>query len=295
MANKPPIVDLHTHSTASDGTSTPTELIERAAEIGLKAISLTDHDTTAGLAEASAAADRLGIEFVPGIEISAEFSPGTMHILGYLFDPDSPAIQAVSEKYIEGRDGRNAKMVARLQEFGCRITIEEVEGRAGGDVVGRPHMAEIMIESGFVRNKQEAFNKYLAKGESAYFDRYRLPQSEAIGAIHAAGGLASLAHPIQLKAQNSAERERIIRSLADDGLDGVEAYHSQHRNEDVREYLDLASRLGLCVTGGSDFHGSRKANVALGTGAGNVRAPYSLLEELRKRHALRHGRRVEAN
>ena len=266
-------VDLHCHSTASDGTLSPTQLIDLARRQTLSAIALTDHDTVAGVAEAAAAALSAGIDFLPGIEISASFPhPGTLHLLGYGIDPASPALQAMASELIGGRDARNPKIIARLQELGLKITMDEVEAAAhighGGGVVGRPHIAGVLLKKGYVKSIKEAFNVYLAPGGQAFFDKERLAPRDAIARIHASGGVAVLAHPTQLRTQNAAELDRVVKDLVDLGLDGIETIHSDFNDADVKAFDALAAKYSLLRTGGSDYHGGNKPSITLGLAAG---------------------------
>ena len=292
-------VDLHCHSTASDGTLPPADVARLAQASGLSGLALTDHDTIGGVAEAAAEASRLGIEFLPGIEISAEYPhPGTMHILGYGVDPDSPSLRDLTRKLLEGRDNRNPRIVQRLQELGVAITMEEVEAQAGKDkdpasVVGRPHIAAILNRKGYVSSIKQAFDKYLAPGGLAYFDKERLRPQRAVEMIHESGGLPVLAHPVQLRTTSDAELERVVKDLADLGLSGLEIIHSDHTPDLVEKYTRLADRFGLLKTGGSDFHGSNKKDIDLGTARGR-RVPRELMDKLVARHAEVRRQRVSA-
>ena len=292
-------VDLHCHSTASDGTLSPAEVVRLAQDRGLVGLALTDHDTIGGVAEAAAEASRLGIDFLPGIEISAEYPhPGTMHILGYGVDPDSPSLRDLTRKLLEGRDNRNPRIVHKLQELGVSITMQEVEAQAGkdkdpGSVVGRPHIAAILHRKGYVTSIKQAFDKYLAPGGLAYFDKERLTPRRAVEMIHESGGLPVLAHPVQLRTQNDAELERVVKDLADLGLSGLETIHSDHTPELTEKYTRLADRFGLLKTGGSDFHGSNKKDIDLGTAKGR-RVPRELMDKLLERHAEVRKQRVSA-
>lgn len=276
-------VDLHCHSTASDGTSTPTQVVDLAKTQGLSAIALTDHDTVAGVAEAAKRAAEVGLDFLPGIEISAAFPhPGTLHLLGYGVDPASAALVSLSEDLLAGRDSRNPKIIARLQELGLKITMAEVEAEAKGGVLGRPHIAAVLLKKGYVNTTKQAFNVYLAPGGSAFFDKERLEPGEAIRRIKAAGGIAVLAHPSQLRTTNSAELDRVVKSLVDQGLQGIETLHSDHSDAEIRAYEALAKQYGLLTTGGSDFHGGNKPTISLGY-AGKNRVPRERFDALRNR------------
>src|SRR6266566_7865884 len=284
-------VDLHSHSTASDGTLAPAEVAKLALRAGLSGWALTDHDTIGGMAEAAEESAKLGIDFLPGIEISAEFPhPGTMHILGYGIDPQSPTLHDLTRQLIEGRDNRNPKIVKKLQELGVAITMEEIEQEAGGDVVGRPHIAAILHRKGYVSSIKDAFNKYLAPGGAAYFDKERLSSRRALEMIIDSGGLPVLAHPIQLRLESDEKIESIMRELIDLGLAGLEVMHSDHTPDLVNKYTALADRFGLLKTGGSDFHGGNKKDIELGYAHGQ-RVPREFLDGLFER--LRNGNVVK--
>jgi 3',5'-nucleoside bisphosphate phosphatase len=267
-------VDLHTHSTASDGACPPREVMRLADQARLAAVALTDHDTTAGLSEArQAAAQYPGLTLVPGIEISAKFPTGTLHILGLGIDPESATLAEALRRLQAARAERNPKIFAKLADLSVRVTMEEVLRQTGEDpaqagaserIVGRLHIAQAMIAKGHVRSTQEAFDKYLATGRPAYVDKERLTPRQSIDAIRGAGGLAVLAHPVQLRYQNRLQLETIVRDLIGAGLGGIEAYHSDHSDAQVRLYLELACRFNLAISGGSDFHGPAKPGVMLG-------------------------------
>ena len=283
-------VDLHCHSTASDGTLPPREVVRLAKQGGLTALALTDHDTVAGCAEAREEAEKLGIDFLCGIEISAEYpSPGTMHILGYGVDPQSPALKNLTETLIAGRDNRNPKIVARLNEMGVAVTMKEWEEEAGGGVVGRPHLAAILHRKGYVSSIKQAFDKYIGQGAPAYFDKERLTPKQALERISASGGVAVLAHPIQLRTGNDAQLERVVKDLVDLGLAGIEILHSDHDAAWGEKCMRLAEKFKLLKTGGSDFHGSNKKDIQLGLANGR-RIPRAMFDALQDR--LRTGARA---
>ena len=292
-----PCVDLHSHSTASDGTLTPTELVNAAQRVGLAGLALTDHDTGNGLLEAQAEAARIGMRFVPGIEITAEFRPPLgMDILGHFINPLSPALQQMSDLLIEARDSRNPKIIARLNELGCDVTLEQAQAIARKNipagqpfVLGRPHIAQALVDSGCVASVKQAFDVYLGSGGSAYFDKARLTPRQAIACIHNAGGLATLAHPVHLAIVNPTELQTLVGSLVDMGLDGIEVWHADHRPQDSALFKDIARHYNLAVTGGSDFHGRNKPDVALGLGKGNVAVPVEVLNHLEERWHQRAG------
>lgn len=262
-------VDLHTHSRASDGDCPPGQVVRLAERRRLAAVALTDHDTLVGLPPAAAAAAELKVQFVAGVEISARFPDGTLHLLGLGIDPGSRPLRDVLAGLREQRDRRNPRMISKLRRLGVDISMAELEQLAdrpsdSEPVLGRLHMARILCAKGHTRSVQEAFDRYLAHGRPAFVDKERLAPDEAMAAIHAAGGVAVLAHPPQLNYANSAQLDRIVRSLVADGLDGLEVYHSDHTDFQTRACLDLARRLGLLVSGGSDFHGSAKPDARLG-------------------------------
>ncbi|HXG91507.1 MAG TPA: PHP domain-containing protein [Blastocatellia bacterium] len=287
-----PVIDLHAHTRYSDGSASPEELVALACERGARAVAITDHDTVAGLHEGRAAAERLGIEFVNGIEISAEYSPGTMHILGYFIDDQSPALASRLEELRLARERRNPEIAERLQLLGFDMTYEEVAQLAGNEVVGRPHFARLMVERGYAESIRDAFDRFLAKGAAAYVEKKRLSPSDAMALIHEAGGVAVLAHPYQLKLSLFKEVERLIGELAALGLDGIEAVYSRHTKQERESYTQIATRHGLLVTGGSDYHGAYKPDLDIVTGKGDLRVPYYLLKELKAR-ALAYAKRPE--
>lgn len=276
-------VDLHSHSTASDGTLAPAAVVRLAKELGLTALALTDHDTIAGLAEAHAEAASLGVDFLPGIEVSCEIPrPGTMHVLGYGVGSNSPVLRQMSESLIAARDDRNPRIIRRLNELGVDITLADVEAKAGGGVVGRPHIAAVLVQKGIVPTTQSAFDRYLGQGGAAYFDKERLERGQAMQLIRAAGGLPVLAHPVQLRMADEAMVEKTVKELVDLGLAGLEVIHSDHSPTDVERFSRLADRLGLIKTGGSDFHGANKKNIQLGM-ANGYRIPRAFFDNILER------------
>ncbi len=269
-------VDLHVHSTASDGSLTPAEIVELAERNHLAAVALTDHDTTDGLAGAAAASAGITVRFVSGIEVSARFTDGTLHILGLGFEANGRPVRRLAEQLLACRQERNPKMAAKLQSMGLDVTMDEWRAQAGGKVVGRLHLAGLLQRKGYVRSVGEAFDRYIGVGAPGFVDKERLAPADAIAAIHDGGGLAVLAHPPQLHCANSAQLERVVRSLRRDGLDAIEVYHPDHSPPQTRAYLDLARKLGLLVSGGSDFHGAGKPDARLGI----PRVPLAAVEQL---------------
>ncbi len=282
-------IDLHTHTTASDGTLSPTDLISYAKAKGLEAIAVTDHDTAEGLEEDVSAAARLGFELVPGVEISADFPRGTLHILGYDIDLKNSGFLRSLEILQQARAERNPKIVRNLQKIGISISYEEVQQEAGGGQVGRPHFAQVLLKKGYVRTLQEAFDRYLKKGAPAYEEKFRFPIKDAITMILDAGGIPVLGHPATLNC-NGRELESKVESWKASGLEGIEAYYSEHDSLQTKLYTELARRHALVITGGSDFHGETVKGIELGIGKGNLNIPYSVLEGLkRKKHTITRG------
>jgi len=281
------VIDLHTHTTHSDGSATPEELIKEASAKGARAVAITDHDTVTAFAEARAAAERFGIEFVSGIEISAEFSPGTMHILGYCIDEDSTAFREKLGELRQAREKRNPHIADRLQSLGLDVSYDEVVRIAGNDVVGRPHFARLMVEKGYVSSIQEAFDRFLKNGAAAYVEKARLSPADSIALIHEAGGVAVLAHPYQLRLSSYEQVDQLVAELAGFGLDGIEAVYSRHSAAERASYAEIAARHRLLVTGGSDYHGSYKPDISIVKGLGDLEVPYALLEAVKSRAAGR--------
>ncbi|WP_040948580.1 PHP domain-containing protein [Gorillibacterium massiliense] len=250
------LADLHTHTTASDGVHAPRENVRFAKEAGLAAIAITDHDTTAGIADALDEGEKLGIRVVPGVEISTVADGQDIHVLGYYMNTEDPVFQERLHSLRSVRDKRNEMMIAKLNELGIRITLEDVmavrEMKDKDETVGRPHIAAAMVQMGAVASVREAFDRYLGKGGAAYVNPPRIHPKEAIAWIHEAGGSAVLAHPGLYSA------DPLIPELVEAGLDGMEVYHSEHTPEQEAHYLQLAQDYGLIVTAGSDFHGKRQ-------------------------------------
>jgi predicted metal-dependent phosphoesterase TrpH len=277
------MIDLHTHSTASDGTMSPTALVRHAKERRLEALALTDHDTVEGLEEALTAGECEGIEIVPGIEISAEFPESTLHILGYYVDFTNRAFLDNISILQKARNERNPAIIKKLQALGLAITLEEVAAEAETGQVGRPHFAQVLLKKGYIKTPREAFERYLAKGAPAYTDKFRFAPADAIAHIKNAGGIPVLGHPFTLKYKTADELDAIIADMAGWGLMGIEAYYSEHSETQVRLYKDLAEKHNLVITGGSDFHGQNIKGISLGTGKGSLNVPYKCLEKLKAR------------
>lgn len=273
-------IDLHTHSTASDGSFSPGELVRHAWENGLSAVALTDHDTVSGIEEALEMGKALGIEVIPGIEIGLEFKP-EMHMLGYFFNNSYKKIGKVLDRLFNSREERNPRIIAKLNELGFNITMGDVRHNAGGSIIGRPHIAKALVDKGYVKDNNEAFEKYLASGKPAYFPKDKLTPAEGIGEILEAGGIPVLAHPIYL-GMDYSRLDGLLADMKKAGLKGIEAYYTENRYEDTGNLLRLAIKHELIPTGGSDFHGSFKPDIEIGKGRGNLHVPYEVLESLKK-------------
>lgn len=274
-------IDLHIHTNASDGSMSPTEVVRYAASKGLAAIAITDHDTIEGVEQALSEGIYSGIEVVPGIEISVEFEI-ELHILGYYIDIDSNELLHTLKRLNDFRYQRNPQIINILNDMGFDITMEEVIAKAQGSVVGRPHIAGVMVEKGYVGSIDEAFEKFLGRGRPAFVKKRRLTPLEGIELIHKAGGLAVLAHPIYLERENIA-LEVLLKKFIEYGLDGIEAYYPEYTEATQQKYLSLAQKYRLFVTGGSDFHGDNKPEIELGRGHGNLQVPYCVLKKLKGR------------
>ncbi len=279
-------IDLHAHSTASDGALTPTELMRLAARRGLSALAVTDHDTLGGLAEAEVAAADVGVELVPGVEIAVDYPYGKMELLGLLIDRHSPGIGGRLDLLQRNRANRNAIMVDKMQALGLDVTLAEFEEEAGGPVVGRPHMARVLVRKGIVHTPQEAFDGYLAAGGPAYVPKDKIGVEEGLRLIHEAGGVAVMAHPHSTRLPDDELLGELLR-LKDLGLDGVECYYSIYHPDRMEALLRLTQRAGLLPSGGSDFHGPTKPDVRLGCVDGDLPAPAHLLDALKQRAASR--------
>ena len=314
-------IDLHTHSTASDGSMTPAELVRHAHENGLSAVALTDHDTVAGLEEALEEGARTGIEVIPGVEISVSLSgwgvqarenargresrisresredrshddfdsafheadrayEPEMHLHGYFFSGNYGSIQATLEYLRRKREQRNPRIIERLNEMGISITMEEVAAKAHGGIVGRAHIARVLVDKGYAAGIDESFDKYLAVGRPAYVRKDKLTPGQGIAAILQSGGVPVMAHPIHLGLE-PGQLAAVLERLKAAGLKGIEALYTDNTEEQTRELLELAEKTGLVVTGGSDFHGTFKPDIKIGVGRGSLRVPESLLESLR--------------
>jgi len=274
------LIDLHTHTDESDGTYTPAQLIEEALSSKLEALGITDHDTLAGYDAALPLAQAAGLELVCGIELSTKLRGRSVHLLGYfLHQPPSQAFRDwLRESQLSRRD-RNVRLAAKLRSMGIEISLEEVEAR-GKSLAGRPHFAQLMVEKGYVKDTRQAFDDYLDESAKAYVDRSEPTFREGVQRIREGGGLPSLPHPIRVP-RNGEAFEDVMPEMLDAGLQAIEAYHSDHSPDDERFFEIQAKRYNLAITGGSDFHGDLKPHIKLGTGAGNLCVPHTVLDRLR--------------
>ena len=275
-------VDLHVHSSASDGTESPDVVVAKAAALGLTAIALTDHDTLSGIPAARAAATHHSIDLVPGVELSVDHAGLKIHMLAYFIEPGPGPLQDRLRALRAGRDTRNVIIVQRLNDLGYPITMEDVLRHAGGDAVGRPHIADALVEAGSLATRSEAFAGLLSDGGKAYVERERLTATEAIQLTTQSGGVNSIAHPLTINADAPMLRS-VLTELRDTGLVGLEAHYSEHSPTVRRQLADVATDLGLVATGGSDYHGAGKPDLSIGSGHGDLVVPEAALEELRQR------------
>jgi predicted metal-dependent phosphoesterase TrpH len=272
-----PGYDLHSHSNRSDGTLTPAEEMRLAAERGLAGVALTDHDTFEGLEEAAAAADELGLDFVPGIEFSAEYDAASLHILGYWVDPADPAIDVELLRLTATRFRRGEMIVEKLLELGFDISLERVLELAGGEAIARPHIAEAMVEAGIVSDEKEAFDRYISDDGLAYVPKHALHPMEALRLIGEAGGVCVLAHPGMWRGSDNVPDD-LIEQMATNGMVGLEVRHPDHDERMRAKYAAIAERLHLVPTASSDCHGER-----YGFRMGEERTDAETFAELRRR------------
>lgn len=276
------MIDLHTHSNISDGSDSPARVAELAAAAGCSAFALTDHDRLDGVRAARARAGELGLEVVPGCEVSCQWEGGTFHLLGYFVEDGSEPLAGILLELQQARDERNPVMVARLQEAGLPITMAEVEAEAGGSGIGRPHMAAVLVRHGAAGSVQDAFDRWLAKGRPGYVDKRKLAVTEALAAVIGSGGLPVVAHPLSL-GLDYGRLGRTLGELAAAGLAGAECLYGRYSPPERADLQALARAHGLVATGGSDYHGTYKPDLAVGSGRGDLEVPDSVLEELRSR------------
>lgn len=277
-------IDLHTHTTASDGTDTPSKLVQNAVDKKLSAIAITDHDTVAGIPEALETAKNLPIEVVAGIELSCLYNDKDLHMLGYFIDYKKQSFLEKLEELKKKREYRNEQMRQKLEQNGIYLTMEQIQGQAEQSVITRAHFAKAMEEAGYIKSKEEAFLKYIGDGCPCFVQKLRFTPKEAIDLIHSAGGVAVLAHPLIYK-MSYDEIDLLLKHLKECGLTGVEVYHSSHNTSNSGKLREMIRPYDLLPTGGSDYHGSNKPDVHLGYGYGNMTISHSLLEDLKQAHS----------
>jgi predicted metal-dependent phosphoesterase TrpH len=278
-------IDLHIHSTASDGSLTPADIIDHAQKLNLAAIAITDHDSVDGSKEALQIDIPPSLHFLTGVEISAAHPPffpgsGSFHILGYAIHLDNRDLNQALSKLQDARKNRNPEILKRLNKLGFRISLEEVNQEVGEGQLGRPHIAYAMLKKGFVASINEAFDKYLGNAGPAYVDKDRIECEQAISIIRAAGGVPVLAHPAFLNIENDQKLDALLQNLVKIGLAGIEVYYPGHSPQQIRQYTELAENYGLLMTGGTDFHGSITPDTKMGSGDGDLFVPYTLYKEL---------------
>lgn len=279
-------IDLHTHTAKSDGSYTPTELVDYAIEKDLAAVAVTDHDSTEGLDEALSHAAALkekglpSIEVVPGIEFSTKYEKQDVHIVGLCISYDSEDFKKALDDFVVSREGRNRKMCKNLQDAGIGISYEKLQDMYPGAVITRAHYASFLCENGYVRNRQDAFAKYLGDHTKYFVPREKVTPAQAVTLIRKSGGVPVLAHP-PLYHMGGDRLDRLVSSLKTEGLMGVEAFYSTYTNQDVRDMLRLADKYDLLLSGGSDFHGTNKPGLDLGCGYGKLFVPKDLLSKIK--------------
>ncbi|MDR7434321.1 MAG: PHP domain-containing protein [Armatimonadota bacterium] len=273
-------VDLHTHTTASDGLLSPRALVEEAARLGVAILAITDHDTTDGIEEALEVGKELRVEVIPGVEINTDVQGAEIHVLGYYIDHRSEWFQGTLRRLRESRLDRATRMLAKLANLGIRLDLQRVLALAHGGSVGRPHLARAMVEAGYVSTPEEAFRLYLGRGGPAYVERERFTPEEAVQVILRAGGVPVLAHP------GLSNRDGLVPDLVSAGLMGIEVYYPEHSPAQVQHYLALAKKLGLLTTGGTDFHGG---DLAPRVQVGSVEVPLEVVTLLKEKVRLVRG------
>jgi len=281
-------IDLHTHSLCSDGAQVPAEVVRTAAEAGLAAIALSDHDCIDGVQEAMDAGKALGVEVIPAVELSAQ-SDTELHILGYFIDIRNQKLQDMMAYALQVRDERQEEVCRKLNEQGFDITMDELREEANGKVLCRAHFAKIMVRKGYAESVKDAFNRYLSVGCYAYSNRQALTGPEAVSLIREAGGIAVAAH-LHLIKMPDEELKEYLKSLIPYGLDGIEGYYTDYTPDMEQRYRAMAEELGLVISGGTDYHGANKPHITIGKGKGDLEIPYSVLEGLRARHAEIYGK-----
>lgn len=274
-------IDLHVHSTFSDGTFTPSMLLKEAYDKGLAAMALTDHDTVEGIDEAAAAAEKLGIELVPGIELSTFYDKKEIHIVGLFIDYKDSGFNKKLAEFKDRREAKNMKMCEKFKEIGIDVSYSEMKSMYAGSVITRAHFADYLLKKGIVRDRNEAFDRYIGNRGPCYVDREKITPADAIKLIHSVGGIAVLAHPV-LYHLGAAQMTKLMEYLCDNGIQALEAIYSTYSMGEEIQMRNLASRYNLLISGGSDFHGENKPHIQLGKGTGKLFVPYDVLENLKK-------------
>ena len=286
FSNKPlaGLVDLHVHSTASDGTDAPAEIVRQAFSLGLEAIALTDHDCMDGVPEAQAEAEKTGLELIPGCELSTYTPYGEMHIVSLWLDRENSRVKALLARQIAMREERNHEILDMLRKVGIDISYSELESDGGS--VGRPHIALALIKRGFARSVSEVFKNFMVPGKPGFVPRKLLEPEEVLAEMKGCGAITVFAHPMSLPAPKSWLEEK-VESLAGSGLlDGLEAYHPEHNSAKIAYVEELAGKHNLLLSGGSDYHGLVKPKIRLGVGDGRIRVPVELLDLMKERRAV---------
>jgi predicted metal-dependent phosphoesterase TrpH len=274
-------IDLHLHTTHSDGSFSAAEVVRLAHQAKVTTLAITDHDIVSGIPEAIATGAELGIDIIPGVEISSRVGENELHILGYFLNWQDQELSQRLATLRESRHSRNPQIIDRLRALGLDVTYDEVKALAGTDAVGRPHIARLLMEKHYVTSAKDAFDRYLANGRPAYVARELPPPADAIAWIKAAGGVAVLAHPTWATSAGE-ELEPLLVALKAAGLGGIEVHYSTHTKRQTTKYLGLAKKLDLLITGGSDFHGITKPDIEVGIGRGGLKVSDKLLEPLKK-------------
>lgn len=278
----PDWIDLHVHTLASDGSDTPADVVRMAAELGLRAVAVTDHDTFAGLPEAIEAGARYGVEVVPGVELSTIYDGVEVHVLGYYMDAGHPRLRAMMARATAERNARNETMVQRLHDAGYPVTMDALHAEFPGQtMLGRPHISEYLMRRGYVASVQDGMKNLLGRGKPFYVARYNIPLEESVETLRAAGGLPVVAHLFKYR-YTPEQLTAMVDAATAAGAVGLEAMYTNYTPAQEQAVRVLAAERGLLCTGGTDYHGARKPDIALGRGFGNLRVPYALLEGLKE-------------
>jgi len=274
------MIDLHCHTTASDGIKSPSGLIDFAIEKNVRILAVTDHDTVSGLEEAVNYAVGREIQLIPGIEFSIEYQGGSFHLVGLYIDHEYKPMIEKTLHLQDVRDKRIYRIIEDLEKHGIEIPVEEVLQESTGGAIGRPHVARVLLKHGYANNINEVFKKYLVKGKPGYVKKERIKLDEAVSLIKGAGGLSIIAHPVSLNYKNIAEFETILKGFIDSGVDGIEAYSSMHKPSEISSFLELAVKYNLIISGGSDYHGDKDEKIGYYLPSKPI--PYEIYERIRK-------------